>query len=340
MIGEHTGHAPCGCIPVERMRWFTGRFVTARDLTDEQRYVVHRRWLINRIMHGEGVLCGLERGPARTRRLRADHGLDRAGIALDCCGRELISLGRQCVTWPSASDPGCEPPEHEEKLLVIRYPEEPVDPQYALLDTCTTKVGKEADAHPRAESWWRLADREELPNCWPGDHRHGSTTTARRPGTPPRLHRAVLPVRRMGAARGAHPARGRPDPDLRPAVGPAAAAGYLTKICAINWPHGANSNWTSSSSAAAAWRSTSTGRCARRRATPAGSTSSRSGSSTAASNEPGVLALRRRPGPDRRDQGRLHHRSRPVEPEPPAGGPAGRLASCPARTVRDRHLAM
>ena len=64
MISEQTGrqcqHASCEDIPVERMRWFTGRFVTARDLTDEQRYMVHRRWLINRTLHGEGVLCGLE----------------------------------------------------------------------------------------------------------------------------------------------------------------------------------------------------------------------------------------------------------------------------------------
>jgi hypothetical protein len=52
----------CDDVPVERMRWFTGRFMTARDLTDEQRYLVGRRWLLNRVLHGEGVVCGLRCG--------------------------------------------------------------------------------------------------------------------------------------------------------------------------------------------------------------------------------------------------------------------------------------
>ena len=96
MICEHTGrqhqHAPCECISVERMRWFTGRFVTARDLTDEQQYLVQRRYLINRTLHGEGVLCGLGVVPHERDDCAPTTVWIEPGIALDCCGRELISL--------------------------------------------------------------------------------------------------------------------------------------------------------------------------------------------------------------------------------------------------------
>ena len=63
---------------MERMRWFTGRFVTARDLTDEQQYMLQRRWLTNRLLHGEGVLCGLDVVPHERADCAVDHGLDRA----------------------------------------------------------------------------------------------------------------------------------------------------------------------------------------------------------------------------------------------------------------------
>ena len=166
MISEETGrqctHTPCESIPVERMRWFTGRFVTARDLTDEQRYMVNRRWLINRTLHGEGVLCGLEVVPHERGDCTMTTVWIEPGIALDCRGRELISTCRQCVTWPADAEPGCEPPPHEERLLVIRYREEPIDPQYAVLDTCTSKVGKET-TRIRELVAWKLVDRSELP---------------------------------------------------------------------------------------------------------------------------------------------------------------------------------
>jgi hypothetical protein len=164
--GPHRQHASHGSIPVERMRWFTGRFVTARDLTDEQRYLVHRRWLINRVLHGEGVLCGLRVVPHEREDCAPTTVWIEPGIALDCCGRELIISCRLCVTWRPAAEPGCEPPEREEKLLAIRYHEEPVDPQYALIDSCTTKVGKEA-TRIREGVEWKLADRDELRHCWP-----------------------------------------------------------------------------------------------------------------------------------------------------------------------------
>ena len=46
-------------IRTTRLRWFTGRFITARDLTDEQEYHLDRHRLHNRLLHGWGTVCGL-----------------------------------------------------------------------------------------------------------------------------------------------------------------------------------------------------------------------------------------------------------------------------------------
>ena len=226
-----------GAIPVERMRWFTGRFVTARDLTDEQQYMLQRRWLTNRLLHGEGVLCGMDVVPHERADCAATTVWIEPGIALDCRGRELINGCRQCVTWPVPAEPGCEPPEYEEKLLVIRYAEETVDPQYAVLDTCTTKVGQEA-TRIRELVCWRLADRDELPHCWPGapgrvhddcddgPERHRGCLEPHCPcgGWVPL---AVLSRHEGGAIEiSGHLSARLPAP------------GYLTKITGISWPHG------------------------------------------------------------------------------------------------------
>ena len=241
MISEQTGrhcqHASCESIPVERMRWFTGRFVTARDLTDEQRYMVQRRWLINRTLHGEGVLCGLEVVSHERDDCEATTVWIEPGIAFDCCGRELISTCRLCVTWPSTAEPGCEPPPHEEKLLVIRYCEEPVDPQYAILDTCTGQGGKEA-TRIRERVAWKLAGRDEMPQCWPEEHIriHDDCDDC-----PSGYSGCIEPYCRCdGWVPLAILTRREGGPihisDLL--AGRLPAAGYLTKISRINWPHG------------------------------------------------------------------------------------------------------
>jgi hypothetical protein len=237
--GPHRPHASCGSIPVERMRWFTGRFVTARDLTDEQWYLVHRRWMMNRVLHGEGVLCGLHVVAHEREDCAPTTVWIEPGMALDCCGRELISSCRLCVTWEPAVEPGCEPPRHEERLLAVRYREEAVDPQYALIDGCSAKAGKEA-TRIREGVEWKLADRDELRHCWPEERAyvhddcdqdaegHGGCLEpyCRCGGWVPL---AVLTRRDGGPIHISHPLSAR-----------LPGAGHLTKITNVNWPHGGN----------------------------------------------------------------------------------------------------
>src|SRR5690349_16518002 len=80
----------CGAIATERNRYFTGKYMAKRDFADEQAYFLSRHRLHNRLLHGWGVICGLRvirhpRDECRDRWI-----VIRSGIALDCCGRELI----------------------------------------------------------------------------------------------------------------------------------------------------------------------------------------------------------------------------------------------------------
>ncbi len=45
--------------PFERNRYFYGKLLTVRDFEVEQRYHSGKRALLNRLVHGAGVVCGL-----------------------------------------------------------------------------------------------------------------------------------------------------------------------------------------------------------------------------------------------------------------------------------------
>ena len=82
----------CELHPFERNRYFYGKLMTSRDFEAEQRYLIGKDRLINRHVHGVGIVCGLELSNPEV-----DDGilfvdLD-AGLGLDCCGHEIV-VGR------------------------------------------------------------------------------------------------------------------------------------------------------------------------------------------------------------------------------------------------------
>jgi hypothetical protein len=79
----------CGIIATERNRYFTGKYMTARDFCEEQAYFLSRHRLHNRLLHGWGIVCGL-RVVHHPNPECKNWVVVRAGIALDCCGHELI----------------------------------------------------------------------------------------------------------------------------------------------------------------------------------------------------------------------------------------------------------
>lgn len=68
-----------------RPQYFHGMLLDDKDFLEEQGYHAGKRRLLNRMLHGTGVVCGLD--------LNAEKGGRwievTAGLALDCCGNEI-----------------------------------------------------------------------------------------------------------------------------------------------------------------------------------------------------------------------------------------------------------
>src|SRR5262245_47706465 len=84
---KETVPGECESPMLERIRYFTGRHMTARDFRDADAYHRTMRHLHNRVLHGAGVACGLDVTPHP----RAECGvIVGCGLAIDCCGREIV----------------------------------------------------------------------------------------------------------------------------------------------------------------------------------------------------------------------------------------------------------
>src|SRR5919205_115235 len=72
---------------VDRNRYFYGKLMTVRDFLREQEYFNGKRWLINRLLFGSGVACGLEVAPVPAEGKTV---IDiQRGVAIDPIGREI-----------------------------------------------------------------------------------------------------------------------------------------------------------------------------------------------------------------------------------------------------------
>ena len=71
--------------PFERNRYFYGKLLTVRDFEVEQRYHCTKRELLNRLIHGAGVVCGLGVTASDESTLMIE-----SGMALDYQGREIV----------------------------------------------------------------------------------------------------------------------------------------------------------------------------------------------------------------------------------------------------------
>lgn len=192
----------CRQIEVRRNRYFTGRYLTAHDFRLEQSYFLSRHRLHNRLFHGWGIVCGLGIHPHPNPEC-ANRVIIEPGIALDCCGREIILEEPRVVTiWeadaqpcaPSQPDP--QPEAHDSLevapaaepaptgltreatayLLVIAYDEE--DSEFAPVlydDNCNDAAcgpGQLAANRIRERACltvvpWEPANRKSYAGCWP-----------------------------------------------------------------------------------------------------------------------------------------------------------------------------
>jgi hypothetical protein len=175
----------CDYIADERNRYFTGKYLTARDFADEQAYFLNRHRLHNRLLHGWGIVCGLKIVRHPNADCRKRWVVIHPGVALDCCGRELIV---KCETpfELELPEPEGEPagiytrrprPEQgggeeevedrrERFLLVMRYVEEKTEEVPVLYNEGECDPKRKEANRIRESVAFDLIRYDETENCW------------------------------------------------------------------------------------------------------------------------------------------------------------------------------
>lgn len=108
--------------PLERNRYFYGKLLTVRDFETEQRYHGAKRALVNRLIHGAGVVCGLGVTASDESTLMIE-----SGMALDYQGREIFlpeTLFRKLQMLEGQEELAG----HKDAYLCLTYHEEGVEP--------------------------------------------------------------------------------------------------------------------------------------------------------------------------------------------------------------------
>lgn len=128
----------CDYNEFRRLRYFHGMLLDDKDFLAEQAYHAAKRRLLNRMLHGSGVVCGLDlNGKIGAKWLEVT-----PGLALDCCGNEIwVNKPRQFdiadllppKKRPKEADKECVDPNEggqspKKYYLGIRYDEKETDP--------------------------------------------------------------------------------------------------------------------------------------------------------------------------------------------------------------------
>lgn len=123
-----------------RNRYFYGKLLDAFHLEMEQAYFNRKRWLINRLLQGSGVVCGLNV-------IATEDGQKvwvQPGVAIDPLGREIIVPAAYCLENPrqptdACGQPSGEPISEGAVFLCLAYHECAADLMPVLVGDCDTR---------------------------------------------------------------------------------------------------------------------------------------------------------------------------------------------------------
>jgi hypothetical protein len=136
-MSTDTTKRSCDYNSYKRTRYFHGMLLTERDFQEEQIYHQEKRRLLNRMLHGWGVVCGMGVKPTTPDSSKV---VVTAGMALDCLGNEIVvcsdfeldlkKLPDLCPdTSKGEKDPCVERETGACKYYIgIKYTEAPTDP--------------------------------------------------------------------------------------------------------------------------------------------------------------------------------------------------------------------
>lgn len=237
-------------IAMERNRYFTGKYLEARDFESEQQYFISRHRLHNRLLHGQGVVCGLTVHTHPNPACAHTHVVIAPGIALDCHGRELIIERKTVIALPEDWKPGL----GEEWLLYLEYGEQEIEEVPAYFNDNVCDSGHTEANRVRECVCIRWSRRKDLPLCWPDlntpdttcqcdcdddpqdDGLNCITPDCRCCGVPIAL---IRPIPNYGAASQSAPKSGeRVFEILLDGRREVRSSPVLTHIAQISWPHG------------------------------------------------------------------------------------------------------
>lgn len=80
----------CNLQQFQRNRYFYGKLMSVRDFETEQSYMNEKRHLLNRLVKGAGIVCGLDGIEVGVEEGQITLTFAGGGVALDNCGREIM----------------------------------------------------------------------------------------------------------------------------------------------------------------------------------------------------------------------------------------------------------
>ena len=116
------------CYPFERNNYFFGKLMTVRDFEDEQRYGNDKRRLANRVLHGAGIVSGLDCILVDDQTISLE-----PGLAIDYSGREIV-VDEPVVKKLGVINGFEDIRDKDECFLCLRYSEELKDASFSAMD--------------------------------------------------------------------------------------------------------------------------------------------------------------------------------------------------------------
>lgn len=140
--------------PHERNVYFKGKLLTVRDFESEQRYFNDKRRLTNRLLHGGGVVCGLQVIAVDEKQISVE-----AGVALDYLGREIVLP--EPVKLKLSMMEGFSNNDYAKNVYVcLAYDEKGKEQVFSVSET----VEQEMAEYNRVAEGYRLFIKEEAPH--------------------------------------------------------------------------------------------------------------------------------------------------------------------------------
>lgn len=248
---DATGPSECEPLMLERIRYFTGRHMTARDFRDGDAYHRTMRHLHNRVMHGSGVACGLD---VRAHPRPECGVVVDCGMAIDCCGREIVvqrALAQPIPwdLWPKLGTSGSGRDPSYVLVLCLEYCEVPTEKVPVLYshDACSSAHHEDGRIRESHRLHWHAVKESDLEGygwntprgCPPDDPAQpGGPCDPCGPSVPSCCLDPKCPPDHCLALAVVRGTEAEPEvwTDGRRSI--AEAREHLTHICWISWPHG------------------------------------------------------------------------------------------------------